>query len=238
VLELRQLRVQYPGAEHPTLDGLDLTLHPGERLALVGPSGCGKSTVARAVLQLLPPGSSCEGELELTGQDPRRLGRAELRRLRGGAVGLVFQDPMTRLNPLLTIGEHLRDTLAAHHFEAGERSRQRQRARELLRAKRCERQLPVAAERQRVRRRGGEPATRDTHRACLGANVQIGCARRLAGGERTRWQYEDDCLWCEKVQGRRPLKRNAELGATVHGDATPRQARLNQRVEPERLVLQ
>lgn len=132
VLELRQLQVRYPGAERPTLDRLDLTLHPGERLALVGPSGCGKSTVARAVLQLLPPGSSCEGELELTGQDPRRLGRAELRRLRGGAVGLVFQDPMTRLNPLLTIGEHLRDTLAAHHFGAGERSRQRQRARELL----------------------------------------------------------------------------------------------------------
>jgi peptide/nickel transport system ATP-binding protein len=132
VLELRQLQVRYPGAERPTLDGLDLTLHPGERLALVGPSGCGKSTVARAVLQLLPPGSSCEGELELTGQDPRRLGRADLRRLRGGAVGLVFQDPMTRLNPLLTIGEHLRDTLAAHHFGAGERSRQRQRAQELL----------------------------------------------------------------------------------------------------------
>jgi peptide/nickel transport system ATP-binding protein len=132
VLELRQLQVRYPGAERPTLDGLDLTLHPGERLALVGPSGCGKSTVARAVLQLLPPGSSCEGELELTGQDPRRLGRSDLRRLRGGAVGLVFQDPMTRLNPLLTIGEHLRDTLAAHHFGAGERSRQQQRARELL----------------------------------------------------------------------------------------------------------
>ena len=132
VLELRQLRVSYPGAEHPTLDGLDLTLHPGERLALVGPSGCGKSTVARAVLQLLPPGSSCEGELELTGQDPRRLSRADLRRLRGGAVGLVFQDPMTRLNPLLTIGDHLRDTLAAHHFGEGEGSRQRQQAQQLL----------------------------------------------------------------------------------------------------------
>ena len=132
VLELRQLQVRYPGAERPTLDGLDLTLHPGERLALVGPSGCGKSTVARAVLQLLPPGSSCEGGLQLTGQDPRLLSRAELRRLRGGAVGLVFQDPMTRLNPLLTIGDHLGDTLAAHQFGAGEGSRQRQRARELL----------------------------------------------------------------------------------------------------------
>jgi len=132
VLELRQLRVHYPAAERPTLDGLDLSLHPGERLALVGPSGCGKSTVARAVLQLLPHGSSCEGGLELTGQDPRHLSRADLRRLRGGAVGLVFQDPMTRLNPLLTIGDHLRDTLAGHHFGGGEGSRQRQQAQQLL----------------------------------------------------------------------------------------------------------
>jgi peptide/nickel transport system ATP-binding protein len=106
--------VRYPGAATPTLDGLDLCLSAGDRLALVGPSGCGKSTVARAVLQLLPPGSECRGELELTGTDPRSLGRGALRHLRGEAVGLVFQDPMTRLNPLLTVGEHLRDTLAAH----------------------------------------------------------------------------------------------------------------------------
>ncbi|MGB5135930.1 MAG: ATP-binding cassette domain-containing protein, partial [Prochlorococcaceae cyanobacterium] len=57
VLSLRQLRVSYPQSERPTLDGLDLSLNPGETLALVGPSGCGKSTVARAVLQLLPAGS-------------------------------------------------------------------------------------------------------------------------------------------------------------------------------------
>ena len=132
LLHLHDLRVRYPGAAAPTLDGLHLSLRRGERLALVGPSGCGKSTVARAVLQLLPPGSRCSGTLELTGRDPRRLSQAALRHLRGEAVGLVFQDPMTRLNPLLTIGEHLRDTLAAHHFGAGERSRQRQRARELL----------------------------------------------------------------------------------------------------------
>ncbi|KEF41743.1 MAG: ABC transporter ATP-binding protein [Cyanobium sp. CACIAM 14] len=126
VLRIGGLQVQYPGSERATLDGLELCLNPGERLALVGPSGCGKSTVARAVLQLLPPGSRCEGELLLAGQDPRRLRRTALRRLRGEAVGLVFQDPMTRLNPLLTIGEHLRDTLAAH------RGGGRQRARELL----------------------------------------------------------------------------------------------------------
>jgi peptide/nickel transport system ATP-binding protein len=114
VLDLRQLRVRYPGAPNPTLDGLDLRLGRGDRMALVGPSGCGKSTVARAVLQLLPPGSVCEGTLLLAGQDPRQLDQTALRRLRGEAVGLVFQDPMTRLNPLLTVGEHLRDTLASH----------------------------------------------------------------------------------------------------------------------------
>ena len=131
VLRIAGLLVHYPGAERPTLDGLDLTLEAGDRLALVGPSGCGKSTVARAVLQLLPPGSSCSGDLELLGQDPRQLDRAALRQLRGEAVGLVFQDPMTRLNPLMTIGGHLGDTLAAHR-PAWQRRQVRQRAEELL----------------------------------------------------------------------------------------------------------
>ena len=114
VLKLDQLVVRYPAATSDTLAGLTLTLNAGERLALVGPSGCGKSTVARAVLQLLPLGSSCSGGLELGGKDPRALRRGALRQLRGEAVGLVFQDPMTRLNPLLNIGEHLADTLAQH----------------------------------------------------------------------------------------------------------------------------
>ena len=123
--------MRYPGASAATLAGLDLQLNRGDRLALVGPSGCGKSTVARAVLQLLPPGSQCEGRLELAGADPRRLSAANLRRLRGEAVGLVFQDPMTRLNPLLSIGAHLSDTLAAHR-PGWARRQVRQRAAELL----------------------------------------------------------------------------------------------------------
>ncbi|MFM1811430.1 MAG: hypothetical protein RLZZ336_368 [Cyanobacteriota bacterium] len=131
VLQLRDLVVRYPGAQAPTLAGLNLELGPGQRLALVGPSGCGKSTVARAVLQLLPPGSQCQGSLQLAGVDPRSLGRGALQRLRGTAVGLVFQDPMTRLNPLLTIGEHLRDTLQAHRPDQPDRLR-RQRATSLL----------------------------------------------------------------------------------------------------------
>jgi len=117
VLRLQGLKVRYPGSPTNVLDGLDLRLNQGETLALVGPSGCGKSTVARAVLQLLPPGSLCEGRLELTGEDPRRLSASSLRQLRGQAAGLVFQDPMTRLNPLMTVGEHLRDTLEAHRCQ-------------------------------------------------------------------------------------------------------------------------
>jgi peptide/nickel transport system ATP-binding protein len=109
--------VRYPGSPTNVLDGLDLRLNQGETLALVGPSGCGKSTVARAVLQLLPPGSNCKGRLELTGEDPRRLSASSLQQLRGQAAGLVFQDPMTRLNPLMTVGEHLRDTLEAHRCQ-------------------------------------------------------------------------------------------------------------------------
>ena len=125
VLQLEDLVVAYPGSADHTLDGLTLSLQRGERLALVGPSGCGKSTVAKAVLGLLPEGSRSQGRLELMGSDPRRLRRGALNRLRGEAVGLVFQDPMTRLNPLITIGDHLRDTLSAHGAQAA-------RAEELL----------------------------------------------------------------------------------------------------------
>ena len=114
VLELNQLKLRYPGSDRWTLNGLDLSLEAGETLALVGSSGCGKSTVARAVMQLLPMGTTCEGGLKLTGQDPRQLNRPALRQLRGQAAGLVFQDPMTRLNPLMPVGEHLLDTLKAH----------------------------------------------------------------------------------------------------------------------------
>jgi ABC-type glutathione transport system ATPase component len=131
VLAIENLVVRYPEAERPTLDGLTLSLSPGERLALVGPSGCGKSTVARAVLQLLPPGSQCSGSLLLAGQNPSQMARPALRQLRGEAVGLVFQDPMTRLNPLLTIGAHLADTLAAHR-PRWQRRQVRQRAETLL----------------------------------------------------------------------------------------------------------
>jgi peptide/nickel transport system ATP-binding protein len=98
VLRVEQLVVRYPGSPGPTLDGLDLSLAPGASLALVGPSGCGKSTLARAVLQLLPPGSQCSGGLELAGRDPRQLGRRALRQLRASLHPRVKQELASSLS--------------------------------------------------------------------------------------------------------------------------------------------
>ena len=114
LLHLDKLTVRYPNQRQPALRNLSLRLESGDRLALVGPSGCGKSTLARAILGLLPQGSSGDGVLQVAGRDPRNLQPRHLRQHRGATVGLVFQDPMTRLNPLLTTGDHLLDLLSAH----------------------------------------------------------------------------------------------------------------------------
>ncbi|AIQ96373.1 Cell division transporter [Prochlorococcus sp. MIT 0801] len=86
----------------------------GESLALVGSSGCGKSTVARAIIQLLPNGCVCDGEIFLNGKNVLKLEEDSLQTIRGQEVGLIFQDPMSRLNPLMTVGDHLVDTFSAH----------------------------------------------------------------------------------------------------------------------------
>ncbi len=114
ILKIDHMQMRYPRSHHWALDGLSLSVKAGERIALVGPSGSGKSSIAKTILQLLPSGSICKGELLLMGQDPRKLVPTKLRQFRSQAVGLIFQDPMTRLNPLMSIGEHLLDTLKGH----------------------------------------------------------------------------------------------------------------------------
>ncbi|WP_326565543.1 ABC transporter ATP-binding protein [Amycolatopsis rhabdoformis] len=113
VLDIRDLRVSY-GDGDPAVAGLSLTVAPGEILAVVGESGSGKSTAALAVLGLLPASASVTGSIELAGQQVLGLAGEELRKLRGQGAGMVFQEPMTALNPLLRIGFQLAEAIRNH----------------------------------------------------------------------------------------------------------------------------
>ncbi len=114
LLRIDNLSVTYPHSQQAAVDGISLTLKPGEKLGLVGESGCGKSTAGRAAMRLLPPGSGVKGQILFEGRSIFDLDSGGLRRFRGEAVALVFQDPMTRLDPLMTIGDHCLETLQAH----------------------------------------------------------------------------------------------------------------------------
>ncbi len=96
------------------VDGVDLSLAPGSTLGIVGESGCGKTMLSRAILQLLPKRARLGGRILFAGRDLVSLKPEELRRLRGPELAVVFQDPMTSLNPVLTIGTQIVETLQAH----------------------------------------------------------------------------------------------------------------------------
>ena len=96
------------------VEDVDLTLAAGRTLGIVGESGSGKTMLARAILQLLPRNATLSGRIGLDGQDLTRLAPEALRRLRGPVIAVVFQDPMTSLNPVLTIGTQIIETLQAH----------------------------------------------------------------------------------------------------------------------------
>jgi len=116
VLSVRNLRVYYgtPGDPVRAVDGVSLDIGPGEVLGLVGESGCGKSTLGRGILGLLPDGARANGEVIYGGRNLVDLPMKATRRLRGPELGLIFQEPMTRLNPLMRIEDHFKETLEQH----------------------------------------------------------------------------------------------------------------------------
>ncbi|MEM8805434.1 MAG: ABC transporter ATP-binding protein [Cyanobacteria bacterium P01_G01_bin.38] len=117
LLAVENFCVAYPGQSIWAVDQVSFTLQPGEKLGLVGESGCGKSTLGRAALRLLPNGSRMQGSARFEGQSIFEFSPSRLRQFRGEAVALIFQDPMTRLDPLMTIGNHCVETLCAHRPE-------------------------------------------------------------------------------------------------------------------------
>jgi len=118
LLELRDLitELHQPGVGVArVVDHVSLTLERGETLGLVGESGCGKTMTALSILRLLPETARVVGgEVRLEGEDLLAAGEARLRAVRGGKVGMVFQEPMTALNPVLTVGEQVAEVLRAH----------------------------------------------------------------------------------------------------------------------------
>jgi peptide/nickel transport system ATP-binding protein len=107
------------------VDHVDLKLDAGRTLGIVGESGCGKTMLSRAILQLLPKRASLSGRVMFDGQDLARLDPERLRKLRGKSLAVVFQDPMTSLNPVLTIGTQLIETLQEHLELDGAAARRR-----------------------------------------------------------------------------------------------------------------
>jgi oligopeptide/dipeptide ABC transporter ATP-binding protein len=134
LLEVRELRTEFrTGAGLVrAVDGISYTVDPGETVAIVGESGSGKSVEALSILRLIPnpPGRITGGEVLFDGRDLRKLSEEDMREVRGRDIGMVFQEPMTSLNPVLTIGRQITETLEQH--QGADREAADKRAIELL----------------------------------------------------------------------------------------------------------
>ena len=109
------------------VDGVSFSVSPGETLAIVGESGCGKSVTSLSILRLIasPPGRIVEGRLMFAGRDLLALSDAEMRAIRGNEIAMIFQEPMTSLNPVLTIGRQISESLRLHRGMSKEQALQR-----------------------------------------------------------------------------------------------------------------
>jgi peptide/nickel transport system ATP-binding protein len=128
LLSVRDLRVEFATRKGPlvALDGVSFEIAPGEVLGVVGESGAGKSLTGLAIINLLdPPGRIAGGEIRLDGARIDNLPPARMREIRGRRVGIIFQDPLTSLNPLLRIGDQLTETIQAHTSLTRRQARQR-----------------------------------------------------------------------------------------------------------------
>lgn len=117
LLSLDNISIQFPlrGGTLRAVNDVSFSIEAGETLALVGESGCGKSVTASAILRLLPePGRITSGRIIFDGSDVMSLPAEQVRSLRGGKIGMIFQDPMTSLNPVFRVGEQIAEAITAH----------------------------------------------------------------------------------------------------------------------------
>jgi len=118
LLEVKDLKTYFFGIDGTVkaVDGVSFDVHEGETLGLVGESGCGKSVSALSILRLIPspPGEILDGEIFFEGRDLVKLSDEEIRNVRGNRIAMIFQEPMTSLNPVLTIGRQIAEPMEVH----------------------------------------------------------------------------------------------------------------------------
>ncbi|NLA14113.1 MAG: ABC transporter ATP-binding protein, partial [Tissierellia bacterium] len=121
LIEIKNLKVIYETDEEivQAVNGINLTVNKGETLGLVGETGAGKTTLALSIMGLLPDkiGFIKEGEILFNGIDLTKAKEGDLRLIRGEHISMIFQDPMTSLNPILTVGEQISEVLELHRRE-------------------------------------------------------------------------------------------------------------------------
>src|SRR4051812_47611057 len=146
LLEVRGLKTRFSLEEGTVLavDDVSFSIPPGGTLGVVGESGCGKSVTALSIMRLVPdpPGKVVGGEVRFKGQELLALPEGEMRRIRGNHLSMIFQEPMTSLNPVYTVGEQIGETVRLH--QKLDRKRAKERAVEMLR------QVGIPAPEQRV----------------------------------------------------------------------------------------
>ena len=128
LLELEDLHteIRMRSATVHALEGVSLSLEAGECLGIVGESGCGKTMTALSIMQLLPPGGHITGgKIVLNGQEISSLSDDQMRHVRGNEIGMIFQDPMTSLNPTMTIGDQISETVKLHRGADAKSARER-----------------------------------------------------------------------------------------------------------------
>src|SRR4051812_35928144 len=135
LLEVEDLRVVFPGSDRRrtlAVDGVSFSVERGKTLGIVGESGCGKSVTSLAIMGLLPKGGAeVSGRVSFEGRDLLREPDRVMRDLRGNRLAMIFQEPMTSLNPSYTVGDQIIETILRHR--GGSRCQARERAIELLR---------------------------------------------------------------------------------------------------------
>ena len=133
LLEIEQLQTHFrtPDGVLRAVDGLSLKIEAGQTLAIVGESGCGKSVTAMSILRLIPePPGKIAGAIRFEGRNLLEISQRELRAIRGNEISMIFQEPMTSLNPVLTVGRQIRETLRLH--QGLSRAAAQERALEML----------------------------------------------------------------------------------------------------------